>query len=59
MIQMGDIIRWIIIGLAMLIPIGMVVYSLCYMIRLSDEISEAEWEEFCRLHEGEDDGGAQ
>ena len=56
---MGDIIRWIIIGLAMLIPIGMVVYSLCYMIRLSDEISEAEWEEFCRLHEGEDDGGAQ
>ena len=44
----GDVFIWIVIGGAIALVLGFAAWSLFRMIKVADDISEEEWNKYCR-----------
>ena len=47
----GDVFIWIVIGGAIVLVLGFAIYALFSVIKIADEITEEEWNEYCRKDE--------
>jgi hypothetical protein len=50
-----DVLRWIVIGGAIAIPVGMFIYSLFSIAKLSDDISDEQYRQYQKEHGDEED----
>ena len=55
----GDVFIWIVIGGAIVLVLGFAIYALFSVIKITDEITEEEWNGYCKKdEEGEDNHGS-